>query len=574
MSTSPIYSNVSLTKFERVFTALKNEADPYAAAGEGKNPLLSFFNEGTKKLFNYDYYAGQDAAADEFTASVVDAWRQLAYDDSGEKVFQIEDAFGNQRTVALHKKQDGSMDLVEKNTDSTSVVGALVFGAMQTYGVPVIGLHRGELTSSTKDKVFAKVGADNVAVATAVIDTAVKYVKEQFQSVSPVYDASLALIANNKFQLRIAHEVLASANDKDPVIASGALNHIIANGAQSDIVKAVDVLKEMVAHANKDKKEVIKHCVLVLINASPIDDDLVKSMVGHMAPEVLASVNENDPDIVAAVLKHIIASGVKADIVKAVSVLKDMVANAGSYKKEVIQRCALVLINERSIENDLVKSMVGHIVANAAKYDNEIVQDCALFIVRHDKHNPFSKDIALAAVDVLANAPEHLRGAPLVRMARIIIRHNHDFFSKPTKGQESQEKIAAFYESKGGMDALLGYSEGLLAVLDAQQKISVKWTYSGREFVMGEVERGEKGPKPFYTENKVQRSDSPHKQLLTLRALWIQEGDEEGDFEAAIRANHDLARLIVKERNHDAIKIWNDRHQDSVTNLEPGASLF
>lgn len=482
MST-PIFSNVSLSKFERVFTALKNEADPYAAA-RYKNPFSSLLNAGTKKLFNYDYYEGQDAAADEFTAAVIDAWRQLAHDNSGERTFQIEDGSGTLRTVALQKNQDGSIDLVKKNAGSASVAEALLLGAAQNYSEPVIGLHRAVLTSPTKDNVIATVEADNVAVATAVIDTAVKYVKEQFQSVNPEYGAPLALVDNKKFQLRVAHEVLANANDNEPGIVAGALKHIIANGVQRDIVKAVSVLKEMVAKADR-------------------------------------------------------------------------------YKKEVIQHCALVLINERSIDDDLVKSMVGHIVANATKYDKGIAQGCALFVVREDKHNHFPKDIALAAVDILASTPEHLHGAPLVRMARIIIRHNHDFFSDPTKGQKSQEKIVALYESKGRMDAIRAYSKGFGDVLDAQKKkISVIWTdpspRSGsiRHFVMGDVKHDKKARHPFYSENKVKQSDSPHTQILSLRSLWIQ-----GDFEAAILADHGLARYIVEKRKDDALNIWNARHE-------------
>ena len=95
-----------------------------------------------------------------------------------------------------------------------------------------------------------------------------------------MYDTSLALIANQKFQLHIAHEFLINANDNDPGVVAAALKHTIANGGQSDIVKAVCALKEMVANADSYKTEVIERCALVLIDVPSIDDDLVKSMAG------------------------------------------------------------------------------------------------------------------------------------------------------------------------------------------------------------------------------------------------------------------------------------------------------
>ena len=109
---------------------------------------------------------------------VVDAWLKLSHDDSGERIFQIEDGAGKPRTVVLSKKQNGSVDLVEKTANSASVEEVLAFKAMHDHrGGAVIGSHRVGLRAPAKDKVLATVEADNVAVATAVINTAVKYVK-------------------------------------------------------------------------------------------------------------------------------------------------------------------------------------------------------------------------------------------------------------------------------------------------------------------------------------------------------------------------------------------------------------
>ena len=520
MSISPtLYSNVSLRKFERVFTALKTEADPYAAAKQGKNPLFVFLNEGIKRLFNHDFYADQDAAADEFTAAVVDAWRALSH-EGGERIFQIEDGSGKQRTVALIKKQNGSIDLVEKNVKSGPVATGVFLKPSQYYGEPLINFASIE-PSFFQDIVIAKMDANDVEAATIVIESAVEDVKKQFQSASPVDDNSLALISNKKFQLQIAHEVLANANDNEPGIVAGALRHVIANGDQSDIVKAVAVLKEMLANAEVHKKEVIHQCALVLINERRIDDDLLKSMSKRLVTDVFASINEYDPVIVTAALKHVIAHGATDD---------------PSFCKA------------------LVKSMVEHIVTNATKYDSKIVQNCALFIVRHDKLHPFPKNIALAAVNVLASVPGHLQGQTVVRMARVIIHHNHAFFSEPMKDQKN---FVEFYRKAGKVDALVRYSNDLGRVLDAQKKkISVQWSGSQRHFVMGDLKHDEQLPASFYTEHRRKQPGSPRAQVLSLRSVWVQ-----GDFEAAIQADHRLARLIVKKRNCRAIKIWNAGHE-------------
>lgn len=566
-----VYLDTSLRTFQRVMTALSKEEDPYEAAMNfEKDPIGVFFNDKAK-VFGYDYYKRQNSAKSELTAAMVDAWRTLQRNDNpqAEYIFKVQDSDGNLCACAMRKTQDGGIEWGKLADDS----GVVAFNSGDILG---------------------NVNGVRAQVITSVIGVAVNLIKDLFAHQKTSFNDEkppIELAENKSFQMKIAQEVVADANENDLRIFSGAINYIVANDALLDTA----TLKNIIENSDKYGKGIIQQCILAILNNA---DKYEKDLIQQYLLAVLKKPTSFDRNVVKSLLKHVVTNADRYDeesvrecalllvnnthgfwdsltVRMASQAISQVILNPGEYELGLVQRCASSITNNPKLWSGLMVQAAAQLIASAfanrAKCGEKFVIECASTIVNNPKF--WDKETVRQAWKVVLPHLKSLSSQTLGSMARMIIHANSSFFYARVRNREGFE---SFYSGKEDrLKAITDYSKGLESALTStRQKISILWTDatpqspSMRHFIKGDIKHDksltewdaswtERKEKIVGSKNRA--NDSPSLQIVGLYSLWLS-----GECKGAVSVNRRVALYVIENRKHQALKFWAERPTEEI----------